>query len=215
MADWPNPDLVEVPEEGNEKPVVLIGDVPATLLTREDPSDAIAFTKHPIEGGEDLAEYAIDLDDQLTLDLKFYSDPVVSGTNVSNAQRNLGRPLSTWEQKRDAIREYKNQRTELTIFTGYGLYENRAISEIILDRVPETSNGWSVTIVFDRVRRVQGAWSSVSLDQLPASQRTDRLNKGGKKNPAPKKSGDKPTKEVGAKKAEEAKSALRGLLGRQ
>jgi hypothetical protein len=194
----------------------LIGDIAATLLTREDPGDALSFTQHPVEDGEDFSDYAIELENPLTLDLRFYSDPIVAGLNVKNAQQNLGRPLSTWEQKRDAIRGYKNNRTVIDVFTGYDLYESRVISEIILNRTPETSQCWAVTIVFQKARRVRGAWSSVSLEELPESQRTDRLKTGAKKKPAPKKGGDKPTKPVDEKKAEEIKSWFaqgRAILG--
>lgn len=216
MADWPNPDLAEVPyEDSPEKFVVMIGDVVATLLTREDPSEPVEYTSHPVEAGEDMTDYARDLPPILTLECKFYSDPVVEGSNLKTSQALTGQRYATWEQKRDAILSYKKERTEIDVFTGYQLYPSRRLSDVILDRSPSTSAGWSVTLIFIHVKSVNQGWASVSLDKVPGYLQSQKLKDGAKKGPAPSNSGEKPALGATEEKEAEAASLLRRVFGRK
>jgi len=179
MAGFPDHSRTEVTGGKNDRRVVLIGDVAADQLHSEDPSEPVQLSSAPIEGGEDVSEYAIDLPRTLILDCEFFDDEAENvGDNEVNVDRSGASRLS-WRAKRDIVLGYKRSHTPVAVSTAYDNYPDMEIIDYKLNRVPGKEECWSVQLIFQQVTYVTQEWSSVSLDRIPKGRQSDKLKEGG------------------------------------
>lgn len=211
MADFPDSAQTTIPI-AEKRPIILIGDIAVDLLTREAPSSPIQLTTHPIEYGEEIADYAIKLTETLVLDCKFLSDYIGGGVNVDQYSRaHGGRSPMTWRDKRDRILAAKDAVQILDVSTGYATYTDMVLVDYILDRRPQTSDSWTVQLFFQKARLTKPQWASVPIDRIPADKRSQKLRDGATKGRGKRDAGERPGKDTSETQSTKYTSWLRGL----
>ena len=215
MTDFPDSTRITTPTKTGERPIILIGNTAVSLLRGETPSEPIQLTTYPIEYGEGVAEYAIDLPKTLVLDCKFLSDYVGPNVNLDEFERaNGGNRPTSWQDKRDAILADKRNYRIMDVFTGYDTYKDMVIVDYALNRRPETSESWTVQLFFQKANLIRPQWVSVPIERIPAERRTEKLKRGSTKGAGKTKAGERPGKELTAEQKERPKSWIAALRGR-
>jgi hypothetical protein len=216
MAGFPDHTKTEITGGKNDRQTVLIGDVVADQLFAEDPSEPVQLTSAPIEGGEDVSEYAIDLPRTLILDCTFHDDEIENvGNNETDVDRS-GASRLTWRAKKDIILGYKRNHTPVMVTTGYDNYPDMEIMDYKLDRGPGKEECWSIQLIFQQVTFISQEWSSVSLDRIPKGRQSDKLKdgerRGGGERDGGRESAEKADQETADKTTEGLRSDLDRLL---
>lgn len=192
---------------------VLFDSVLVNALMREDPSEPLLPTSHPIESGESISDYVIELPKIVTFDCVFLTDGFgEEGASLENIEQTTGNLPMTYEEKRAEIEGKREQHWLWTINTGYKVYEGYLITDIIPNRTPGNSLSWTVQIVFQHISTVDQQWVSVSLDRIPPAKQSDKLKKGARRGKQKKVAGEGST--VDPKKEAEINALLGELFAK-
>ena len=178
------------------------------------------ITENPVETGSDITDHIRGLPDQITLVGMVTNTPFLepgnsSGGVITNDNEDLVQNVI------EKIRQLKNERSVVTIFTKYVLYKDMAISSVDFTRDASTTNAAIFTIQFKNIRFVETqtvevpAGISKKLDKKSSTstqKKTEPQKAGGAKQPVGETKPGSVLSEIGPKAIQGAKDTAASIF---